>query len=635
MIKCYINGKVAYPTIQGQIKVSLHNPFIKDDDEKTMEITFPISVPENRDVFGSICRLDTHFMMENYEDCRLTVNGLEIIRGIGTITSITEKEVKLQILSGKNKIRYKASFEEVFIDEIYYGDLRQRHQHLKGKPQQSASVFDLSSEINSQGFVGEPGMYAFLPIHDETNDLHINMPSYLYDWDYNAAGMSITFPAVQPSLMYVMEKVMEELGYTVSRNEFDISPWNRLYVASAKMTTVLSRALPHWSAYKFLDEFQNLFNAVFIFDDKDMTVEITHFGNADSFGIEQITPTEEFTTNFDEEGVTYIGSSNLEYELSDCDRDTDAISQDTLKSFDFREYDSFNEMNTAFGAMTAREKMTTIFHCPAGFFYGVTVEENGKVVSYLLKECGWFSPLVRSEGGSTVELHICPVAMNPQKAHCVSILVTNQSTLTGGRGYMRFGGQEYEYDSLEANIACDYPRNSETRMYSSEEQDTANALEYVTVQDVIENGEALPERSSDDSIMEVFFAAGTVQTSSDLSIFGVDRMVNFQITSVKQPVAFTDVREAIYHAIVPAWSLGLNPTDGVTSIANLHNEGIRIRQNVNGNNEICFKFFHDGKPDTRKVYIVRNRRFICSHIEMSITENGIDRLMTGYFYEML
>ena len=635
MIKCYINGMVAYPKIQGQIKVTIHNPFIKDDDEKTMEIVFPMSIPENMAVFGSICRLDTHFRMENFEDCRLLADWQEVIRGIGTITSVTEKEVKLQILSGKNKLRYKASFEDVFIDEIYYGDLRERHQHLNGKPQRSASVFDLSSDLNSQGFIGEPGMYAFLPIHDETNDLHINMPSYLYDYDDHAAGMTITWPAVQPSLMYVLDKVIESLGYTLTRNEFDISPWNKLYVASAKMTTILSRALPHWSAYKFLDEIQKLFNAVFIFDDKEMSVEIVPFGDAENFGSEQIVPLEEFSTNFDEEGVTYIGSSNLEYDLSDCERDTDVISQDTMKSFDFRDFDSFSDLSSAFSTMTARQKMTTIFHCPVGFFYGITVEENGQVINYLLKECGWFTPLIRSEGGSTVELKICPVAVSPQKAHCVSILVTDHSSLTGGRGFMRFGGQEYQYDSLEANIACDYPRNRDEKWYSSEEQETANALEYLTVQDVIENGEAIPEKTSEDSIMEVFFAAGSMLSSSDLSFVGQDRMIEFQITTVRQPVAFTDYREAVYHASVPRWSLGLNPTEGVSAIANLHNQGIKIRQNVNGNNEICIKFFHDGKPDTRKVYIVRNRKFICSHIEMSVTETGLDRLMTGYFYEML
>ena len=478
-------------------------------------------------------------------------------------------------------------------------------------------------------------MYAFLPIHDETNDLHVNMPSYLYDWNDNAAGISITFPAVQPSLMYVMEKVMETLGYTVDRNEFDGSPWNSLYVASAKLTTILSKALPHWTACKFLDEFQKLFNAVYLFDDKEKTVEIIHYGNADRYGIEQIIPLEEFKTSFDEEGVTYIGSSNLEYELSDCDRDTDAISQETLRSFNLMEYSSFSSLSAAFGAMGEREKMTTIFHCPTGFFYGITVEENGQVVNHLLKECGWFTPLIRSEGGSTVDLHICPVAVKPQKAHCVTILVTNRSQMTGGRGYMRFGGQEYEYDSLEANIACDYPRNGEVRLYSSEEPEAGNSLEYVTVQDVVENGEALPDRSSDNSNMEVFFAARTMLNSSDLSIYGVDRMVNYQISSVKQPVAFTDYREAVYHASVPRWSLGLNPTEGVNAIANLHNEGLKIRRNVNGNNEICIRFLHDGKVDTRKLYIIRNRKFICSHVEIDITESGVDRLKTGYFYEII
>lgn len=635
MIKCFINGMVTYPTIQEQIKVIIHNPFIKDDDEKTMEIIFPISIPENRAVFGSICRLDTHFRMENFEDCRLMSDWQEIIRGIGTITSVTEKEVKLQILSGKNKLRYKASFEDIFIDEIYYGSLENRHQHLNGKPQQSATVFNLSSDILNQGFVGEPGKYAFLPIHDETNDLHINMPSYLYDWDGNAAGMTITYPAVQPSIMFVLDKVMEALGYTLTRNDFNVSPWSKLYVASAKMTTTISRALPHWTAYKFLDEIQKLFNAVFIFDDKEMSVEIVPFGDAENFGTEQIIPVEEFSTNFDEEGVTYIGSSNLEYELSDCERDTDVISQDTMKSFEFRDYDSFSDLSTAFNSMGTRQKMTSIFHCPLGFFYGITVEENGQVINYLLKECGWFTPLVRSEGGSTIELHICPVAVKPQKAHCVSILVTDNSSLTGGRGFMRFGGQEYQYDSLEANIECNYQRNSEVKWYSSEEQETANALEYLTVQDVIENGEALPDSSSEDSIMEIFFAAGSLLSSSDLSFVGQDRMIKFQITTVRQPVAFTDYREAAYHASIPRWSLGLNPTEGVSAISNLHNQGIKIRQNVNGNNEICFKFFHDGMPDSRKIYIVRNRKFICSRIEMNVTETGIDRLMTGYFYEML
>ena len=77
------------------------------------------------------------------------------------------------------------------------------------------------------------------------------------------------------------------------------------------------------------------------------------------------------------------------------------------------------------------------------------------------------------------------------------------------------------------------------------------------------------------------------------------------------------------------------PISEVNSVGLYHNKGIKIRQNVNGNNEICIKFLFDGKPDPRKIYVIRNRKFVCSKIEMAVGENGIDRVKTGYFYEML
>ena len=42
MIVAYINKKVAYPAVQSNIKIVLQNPFIKEGDEKTMEVSFPL-----------------------------------------------------------------------------------------------------------------------------------------------------------------------------------------------------------------------------------------------------------------------------------------------------------------------------------------------------------------------------------------------------------------------------------------------------------------------------------------------------------------------------------------------------------------------------------------------------------------
>ena len=61
MIVAYINKHICYPSTQENIKIVLDNPFVKDVDEKSMEVVFPLSVPENRAVFGFLDRLDNTF----------------------------------------------------------------------------------------------------------------------------------------------------------------------------------------------------------------------------------------------------------------------------------------------------------------------------------------------------------------------------------------------------------------------------------------------------------------------------------------------------------------------------------------------------------------------------------------------
>lgn len=643
MITAYINKQLAYPAAQSDIKITLLNPFIKDGDEKSMEVVFPMAIPENRAVFGAINRLDTHFKQDNFEDCRLVADGMEIIHGTGTITSVTEKEVKLQILCGKSYLRYKASFDNIYIDSIFYGDLMPRHQHFINKPQSDWHVFNLSNDINHHGFIGEPGYYAFLPIFDETNNFHINVPSFLFlgskdSWDVdknNCVGVNLSLRAIQPNLMYVMKKVIEALGYTLEYNEFDKDPWNKLYVASAKLTLVMSRTLPHWTAYQFLDEFRKLFNATYIFDEERKAVSIIPFGESGNMGHECVEPLEEFSTSFDEEGVDYLGSSNLEYELSDSDREYDCISQDVMKAFEKKEYESITDLYSDFDRMTEKQKLTTIFHCPVGYFYGIPVydEEGENIINYELKECGWFSPLIRKEGQSTINLKIVPVAMKAQKVWAAARVINGKKSVTGVNGWVLYQGQAYEFDGYEANVECEYHANSVIQTWSAEDIEN-NDLEYVTVQDVIEEGESVPEKTDEDTILEVFFASGITLTASKKEKAGLDTGDNYTFTA-SQPVPFTDYRMAVWTAMVPKWSLGLMPISEVNSVGLYHNKGIKIRQNVNGNNEICIKFLFDGKPDPRKIYVIRNRKFVCSKIEMAVGENGIDRVKTGYFYEML
>lgn len=56
MIQCIINGHKAYPISTSSIKVTYANQYVTDDGEYTYDITFPMSILANREIFKNVSR---------------------------------------------------------------------------------------------------------------------------------------------------------------------------------------------------------------------------------------------------------------------------------------------------------------------------------------------------------------------------------------------------------------------------------------------------------------------------------------------------------------------------------------------------------------------------------------------------
>ena len=637
MICAYINGKIAFPVAESDIKITLQNPFIKDGDEKSMEVVFPLNIPENREVFGPLNRLDTSFEFEDFEDCRLMADNYEVIRGKGTVTSVNNNEVKIQFLAGKTYLRYKASYDHIFIDQLDYGQVAEKYKvFASAKTVQDVSKLSITNDINSKGFIGVAGEYVFMPVHDESDDVWANAPAYIYSQGREGSLLcnTITQAAVQPNLMMVFRKVMEKLGYSITRNDFNVSPWNKLYVASARVSLSMAKALPHWSCYKFLDEFRKLFNAVYIFDEAKKTVSVVPFNSARDNESVEIEPVDEFSSSYDEEGLEYLEASNVQYELSDCERTPDVVSDDLINMFEVREYDSATTMKTAFSSLSKKDKLTSLFHCPAGWFYGSSViNDDGDILGIYLNPCGWFSPLIRKEGAAAVSLNIVPAAMAKSECRicrCIQAHPWLLSTFLGN-----FPNMVHSFEGPIANVNCENQTEAEYLGSSANKE-----VDYITVEDVLINGESGPDKESDNSTMEVFFVEGhKYRYRGELEF--VERL-EFEMdmpeppSEIILPVPFTDSNLGIFGTLqIPDYSLSLYPLANTPSIGQYHTQGMKIKRNVNGNNEICIKFLYDGKPDPRKIFLCHGKRFIASHIDMAINANGIEPLKTGYFYEIV
>ncbi len=57
---------------------------------------------------------------QKFNDCKLYVSGRLILSGVGTIISVTEAEIKLQIVGGKSRIKYNDRMTKHYIDEIQH-----------------------------------------------------------------------------------------------------------------------------------------------------------------------------------------------------------------------------------------------------------------------------------------------------------------------------------------------------------------------------------------------------------------------------------------------------------------------------------------------------------------------------------
>lgn len=620
MITCIINGHKAYPISTSSIKVTYANQYVTDDGEYTYDITFPMNILENRVIFKNVSRLEVKKNVAKYDDCKLFCNSQLIMSGVGTILSANEKEIKLQIVGGKSRIKFNDRMTKHYIDEIPFGTADKPGYTVdKGwsqgfKDLQKINDIYRLDEDKSQ-FLGVEGKWCFVPVRDETNDMIANfvgVDKTKQFIGYNAPY--IVNLAVQPNLMYIFRKVVEYDGYTLKRNDFDCKPWNLLYIASAYKTRELCKALPHWSSYTFIEEFRKLFNATIVFDDILKTCSVinaSELATADSIEIE---PLDEYTTDYDEDGSFSTSSTaNLEYNLGNsANRDNyEVITKKVFDNFEIVHSKELMGANKQFASTTLswseKQKRQTIIE-NFGSYYVYMVDEND---NKSWKPAGIWSPLIRdSSSDDFVDLNISPAAQVVENINFKS------------------GLMEDKYYERRCLLSIPNDKESDSKEYDVDD----DGYSYTSVQDALDDESALDNSEDEQECMNIFFILpGRVQSTD-----GSTTKLSWVGEKSRWPQFLTDYRInegfrlGIAHFEDSYFSLSLcmKSEFGTTSLGTLHANGLKI------DNKNCMevKFKSDDIPDPSKIYIIRNKRFVCEKIEMEVKDDAIEPVYTGYFY---
>lgn len=621
MITCVINGMAAYPAASQSIKLTYANQYVTDDGEYSYDINFPMSIMDNRRVFHNVSRFDVSKVIQKFDDCKLYVSGRLILSGVGTIISVTESEIKLQIVGGKSRIKFNDKLTKHYIDEIPFGTADKPGYTVdKGFSQKFKDKISEIYRLNEDKseFLGAEGRWCFMPVRDETNDLIANFVGV--DKTKQFIGYNAPFImnlAVQPNLMYIFRKVVEYEGYSLKRNDFDCKPWNLLYIASAYKTRELCKALPHWSSYTFIEEFRKLFNATIVFDDIKKTCSVINASELTTADSVEIEPLDEYTTDYDEDGSFSTSSTaNLEYNLGDsANRDNyEVIPKKVFDSFEIVHSEELMGSDRQFASTTLlwseKKKRQTIIENYGDYYIYVEDEDGNKN----WKLAGIWSPLIRdSASDDYVDLNISPAAQVVENINFKSGLL--------------------EDNYYEKRCLLSIPNDKEP---DSKECDIdEDGYSYTSVQDALDDESMLDTSEDEQECMNIFFILpGRVQT-----VDGTNTRLSWVGNKSRWPQFMTDYRinygyrfsgiafiDDAYYSL----ALCMKSEIGTTCLGSLHDSGIKI----DNKNCLQVKFKSNIIPDPSKAYIIHNKKFICEKIEMEIKDDEIDKIYVGYFYMM-
>ena len=620
MITCIINGHRAYPISTSSIKVTYANQYVTDDGEYTYDITFPMDILANREIFKNVSRFEVAKNIAKYDDCKLYVDSRIIMSGVGTILSVNQNEVKLQIVGGKSRIKFNEKLTKHYIDELDLGIADKPGYTVdKGWSQGFKNIQKINDiyrlDDDKSKFLGVEGKWCFVPVRDETNDMIANFVGV--DKTKQFIGYNAPFImnlAVQPNLMHIFRKVVEHEGYTLNRNDYDCKPWNLLYIASAYKTRELRKALPHWSSYTFIEEFRKLFNATIVFDDILKTCSVINASELTTTDSIKIEPMDEYTTDYDEDGsISTSSTANLEYNLGgSANRGSyEVISKKVFENFEnfhSEEISLDNQFVSTTLLWSEKKKRQTIIE-NFGDYYIYVEDENGKKS---WKLAGVWSPLIRDKSSEDyVDLNISPAAQVVEDIN------------------FKTGLLEDKY--YEKRCLLSIPNDKEPDSKESDVDD--DGFSYTSVQDAIDDESTLDKSEDDKECMNIFFILpGRVQiggpNQTSLSWVGNKSrwpqfLTDYRINADYRYSGIADIFYDFY-----SLSLRKKREIGTTCLGSLHDNGLRI----DNRNCMEIKFKSDEIPDPSKIYIIRNKKFVCAKIEMEVKDDAIEPIYTGYFY---
>lgn len=677
MIQIFLDGMPAIPKDNSSIKLTVENPYFTKTSSYTYEVELPLSIIENRRIFGNINRMDVSKEGRTFEAV-IIADNVTLLAGLAHITSVNEESVKVQLLGESAAYNYGNKMENTYIDELDLGDWYMRtwpdgsywsggrgrnnaaNAHWERYPEGTEfrgtcdAVFQRANYTTNDGydhdgltmlnniFSGEYPWVAY-PVVNSSADILCNAYAYRftseasnrvsffmrgYDGEQSYGKRPSDSPpissySVQPYVWKMAELIAEATGFTLPRESnalYSDDFLKRIFIANANNYIECNKCLPHWSVNEWWTQIEQAFGLVMTIDYANRCIYLCKrkdFYDRSSKSVVLQDVVDEFTTDIEDETEYDISSCNVGYADHD-NAPEDILSDFILESAIFN--NEFNSVDDLLAWGKAQQSMTgyknVIFRCKDGRHY-IYSKIYGR-----FEEVNMFRPrIVRDKDDDIdIELKFVPARFVDYDCEIYPYIRRNG---TGGNVIT----QDKPIGTFPVKVLST-PNIAEMDWYRY------NYDEQIDIDAILNDDE--DESSLSSSAEDVIYIA-----VADLPYRDVINITVQLSDGRKYADTFYYPRAKLRARTVapingepyiedPEYSLSLIPIEGQKSLANKTlTDSIRVEATVRN----CMKFLYRGIPETNSIFLIRNKKYLCEKIELDIRPHGLEKLLTGYFYE--
>lgn len=578
MTELYLDNKAVVLPSNLEFKLYYDNPYFTSTSTHSLDIELPM--PVNYHIFGMLNRLDVEKKSVTLK-AHLIAEGRVLLNGTALILSVTDKSVKIQLMSGNAELNFLTK-GDIYINETNWGNV---------------DGISYDKNVDFAGCDSRNSVYTYIKIGDTTDNFIILTPTgYVRD----ASGSHIQYlSSPLPYLTTFIEMIMTYFGYQIKKN-YIADTWMRHIFCVGGASRTRSKAqylqkhpepwglMPHWKVSEFLDYLEDFAGVIVKVDENTREVsivDVNEYFKDEVFYIQDII--DEYETEISQEtsNVDNITVGNTGYDLpSETDNGYNRLSAEVINSTLSYDGDSYANVYSRWSSDSEAVRVKRIYHA------------NGR--SYItydgeLREVDLYGDLMRNPEDEKIDNSLKFVPANIEKVD-VGLWEVGERT------------SRKKVAELWLNVPVSY--------YDS----CPGKNEIQNIQQYIEGNESL-ERKSDKDKMELAIYTG--MKSVDCGSYG----------KIKFPSPFMDYQQLADGQTETNEEYSLSLKNLCENSMGARHQSLRtIKSDVTYN--ISFK--SDVVPDIDKTFVIANKKYFAKRIEVTVKLTGISPVMTGGFYRL-